>query len=276
MPEGDTVWRTARRLDQALSGRALTESDFRVPQWATVDLVGQTVEQTVSRGKHLLTRLPTVTVHTHLKMEGSWHVYRPASRWRAPAHRARLILGNDEWRAVGFQLGTVEVVARTDEHTVVGHLGPDVLAADWSADEAARRLQDDPLRPIVEALLDQRNLAGIGNLYAIETCFLLGLHPSTAVRDIATLDSLVARARQLMLANLERPEQSTTGDRRRGRTHWVYGRSGQPCLRCGSPIASGRLSWAEDRRRRNNPAADPEADRARLAYWCPSCQPQPG
>jgi endonuclease-8 len=273
VPEGDTVWRTARRLDQALSGRPLTESDFRVPRWAHLDLVGQAVEQTVSRGKHILTRLPAVTVHTHLKMEGSWHVYRPTSRWREPAHRARLILGNEQWRAVGFQLGTVEVVERDAEHTVVGHLGPDILGDDWSLDEAVRRLADDPSRPIVEALLDQRNIAGIGNMYAIEGSFLLGVHPSRPVRDVSSPAALVERTQQLMTSNLEHAEQSTTGDRRRGRTHWVYARAGQPCRRCGTIIAAGRLEWDEDRRRRQDPAADPEPDRARLAFWCPSCQP---
>src|SRR4051794_23529137 len=202
MPEGDTVWRTARRLDQALSGRVLTVSDFRVPQLALVDLVGQPVDETVSRGKHLLTRLSEVTVHTHLKMEGSWHVYRPDSRWRSPAHQARLVLGNAEWRAVGFRLGAVEVVGREEEDRVVGHLGPDILGADWSLDEAVRRLRARPERPIVEALLDQRNLAGIGNLYAIETAFLFGLHPSQRVADVDALSSVVERAQQLMRANL--------------------------------------------------------------------------
>ena len=276
MPEGDTVWRTARRLDQALSGRTLTESDFRVPRWAHIDLVGQAVETTVSRGKHILTRLPDVTVHTHLKMDGSWHVYRPASRWRAPAHQARLVLGNDEWRAVGFLLGIVEVVERGAERSVVGHLGPDILGADWSLEEATRRLLGDPGRPIVEALLDQRNLAGIGNMYAIEAAFLFGQHPSSPVGQVASPATLVERTQQMMKSNLERPEQTTTGDRRRGQTHWVYGRAGQPCRRCGTTIASGRLAWDEDRRRRDDPAADPEPDRARMAFWCPSCQPDPG
>jgi endonuclease-8 len=275
MPEGDTVWRTARRLDQALSGRALTESDFRVPRWAHLDLVGQTVDETVSRGKHILTRLPELTVHTHLKMEGSWHVYRPTSRWREPGHRARLILGNDQWRAVGFQLGTVDVVERDAEHTVVGHLGPDILGTDWSSDEAARRVREHPGRPIVEALLDQRNLAGIGNLYAIEASFLFGLHPSVPVGDVPALESLLERTQQMMRGNLEHPEQTTTGDRHRGREHWVYGRAGKPCRRCGTRIASGRIAWDEDRRRREDPAADPEPDRSRLAFWCPSCQPAP-
>jgi endonuclease-8 len=187
-----------------------------------------------------------------------------------------LILGNEQWRAVGFQLGTVEVVARDAEHTVVGHLGPDILGADWSLDEAVRRLRDEPARPLVEALLDQRNLAGIGNLYAIEASFVAGLHPSVAVGDVPSVATLVERARQMMRTNLEHPEQTTTGDRRRGREHWVYGRAGKPCRRCGTTVVSGRVAWDEDRRRREDPAADPEPDRSRLAFWCPACQPEPG
>jgi endonuclease-8 len=280
MPEGDTVWRTARRLDQALSGRPLTESDFRVPRWAHIDLVGQTVEETVSRGKHLLTRLPEVTVHTHLKMEGSWHVYRPTSRWRAPAHQARLVLGNEEWRAVGFQLGTVEVVERSAEHAVVGHLGPDILGADWSLDEATRRLLSDPGRPVVaalldqrnvagasvephihtigEALLDQRNLAGLGTVYMAEALFLAGVSPLTPVPDVPGLAKVVQIARRLLLANRDQPMQVTTGVVRKGQEHWVYRRAGQPCRRCRTAIATASVG-----RRPYD----------RVTYWCPSCQP---
>ena len=208
-------------------------------------------------------------------MEGSWHVYRPQSRWRSPAHQARLVLGNADWRAVGFRLGTVEVLPRGDEQSAVGHLGPDLLGSDWSLDEVVRRLRARPQRPIVEALLDQRNVAGIGNLYAVETAFLSGLHPSQPVDEVASLEHAIERVQQLMRANLEHADQSTTGDRRRGRTHWVYGRAGQPCRRCGSTVESGHLAWDDDRRRRDDPSADPEPDRARLAYWCPKCQEKP-
>ena len=105
MPEGDTVWRTARRLHDALAGRALTRSDFRVPQWATLDLSGVTVDEAVSRGKHLFVRAGDVSLHTHLKMEGAWHVYPPGGRWRRPAHTARVVLENADHQAVGFSLG---------------------------------------------------------------------------------------------------------------------------------------------------------------------------
>lgn len=158
MPEGDTVWRTAQRLHRAMAGERLTGSDIRVPQHATVDLSGQVVHEVVSRGKHLLHRIgDDTTVHSHLKMEGSWHLYRPGSRWRRPGHQARVVLHTTTWMAVGFDLGVLDVVRRDDEDRLVGHLGPDLLGPDWDEREACRRLMAQPDRAIGEALLDQRN-----------------------------------------------------------------------------------------------------------------------
>ncbi len=259
MPEGDTVWRTARRLDSALSGRLLTKSDFRVPQWAELDLTGQRVDETVSRGKHLLTRLAEVTVHTHLLMEGSWHIYRLSTRWRSPAVQARVVLANDTWQAVGFRLGTVDVVARSAEDTVVGHLGPDLLGPDWSLEQALLRLSVDSQRSVGEALLDQRNLAGIGNIYKAETCFLLGVNPFTPVGQVNVLPQLVDRARRLLLLNRDRVEQTTTGNLRPGQRLWVYARRGQPCRRCATKIRAVETG--------SNGVE-------RSTYWCPGCQPQ--
>lgn len=258
MPEGDTVWRTARRLHSTLSGRQLTRSDFRVPQWAELDLTGQVVAETISRGKHLLTRLPDVTIHTHLKMEGSWHLYRPGSGWRSPAFQARLVLANAQWQAVGFRLGAVDVVERAAEISLVGHLGPDLLGPDWSMDEALLRLRADPDRPIGAALLDQRNLAGIGNMYKAEVCFLLGVNPCQPVKSVEVLPQLVDKARRLLVTNKDRPVQTTTGDTRRGAQLWVYARRGQPCRRCGTPIRSAELV---------------DNGIERVTYWCPRCQP---
>ncbi|HEX5090128.1 MAG TPA: DNA-formamidopyrimidine glycosylase family protein, partial [Nocardioides sp.] len=185
MPEGDTVWHTARLLDRALSGQVLERSDFRVPQHATADLTGGTVVETVSRGKHLLTRVDRSderwTLHTHLKMEGSWKVLKPEQRWPRPAHTARVVLETATATAVGFSLGVVELLDRAAEADAVGHLGPDLLGPDWDADVAVANLLRDPGRPLREALLDQRNLAGIGNLYAAELCFTSGVHPQTPV-----------------------------------------------------------------------------------------------
>jgi endonuclease-8 len=259
VPEGDTVWRSALHLQRALGGSTLTATDFRVPTYATLDLAGQRVESTVARGKHLLTRIgDRHTLHTHLKMEGSWHLYKLGSGWRRPAHEARVVLRTESWTAVGFALGVVEVVARDEEEAVVGHLGPDLLGPDWDEDEALRRLLADPARPVADAIIDQRNLAGIGNLYKSELCFLAGAHPGLPVGEVPDLLRLVRRAKSALEANKHRVEQTMTGDLRRGRTTWVYRRDKQPCRRCGTTIQVTMQG--------------PEAQE-RATYWCPTCQP---
>jgi endonuclease-8 len=186
MPEGDTVWLAGRRLHDALAGRVLTRTDFRVPQLATADLTGRTVTEVVSRGKHLLFRIDdSLTLHTHFRMDGAWHLYRHGDRWRGgPEWQVRLLLANDAWQAVGYRLPVVELLPRDHEGDAVGHLGPDLLGPDWDPDEAVRRLAADPDREIGPALLDQRNLAGVGNLYQAEVCFLLGVSPWTPVREV--------------------------------------------------------------------------------------------
>ena len=261
MPEGDTVWRSAKHLDQALTGRVLTRTDFRVPAFATLDLAGRPVVGTLARGKHILTRIgDDHTLHTHLKMEGSWHLYRPTTPWRRPAHEARVVLHTDEWLAVGFALGITEVIARDEEQDAVGHLGPDLLGPDWDEDEALRRLGADAARPIGEALLDQRNLAGVGNMYMAELCFIAGVRPEAPLDRVPDLRRMVRRAKQVLEANKERVQQTTTGDLRRGRQLWVYARGRQPCHRCGTRIRSSMLG---------TPPRD------RITYWCPVCQPLP-
>jgi endonuclease VIII len=258
MPEGDVVWRTASQLHEALAGRKLTRSDFRVPRFATTDLSGRFVSDTVSRGKHLLTRVDgDVTVHTHLKMEGTWRV-SAASGYPLRDHRIRLILANDQYQAVGQSLGIVEVIRTSREDAVVGHLGPDLLGPDWDAGEAVRRLGEQPGRTIGEALLDQRNLAGLGTIYRAETLFLRGVNPWRAVGEVADLTGLVELARQLLDANKARAGTVTTGSTARGQQLWVYGRAGQRCRRCGTPILRGSLG--------------PEPEE-RIAVWCPRCQP---
>ncbi|MXG90619.1 Fpg/Nei family DNA glycosylase [Nocardioides flavescens] len=265
MPEGDTVFRAARLLERHLGGRVLTRTDFRVPQHATVDLAGATVSSSVSRGKHLLTRLDHPaqgdwTLHTHLKMEGAWRVLDHGRRWPRPAHQARVVLETEQAVAVGFSLGIVELVARSAEPDVVGHLGPDLLGPDWDEDEALRRLREEPDRTVHEALLDQTNLAGIGNMYDAELCFTSGLHPRTPVGEVRDLRRLVRRARQMLDLNKERAVQSTTGDLRERERMWVYRRDQAPCRRCRTPIAVDQLG---------------PAGRERAIYWCPSCQPAP-
>lgn len=258
MPEGDTVWRTARTLHRMLTGRVLVRTDFRVPALATVDLSGQTIVGTLARGKHLLTRIgDDHTLHTHLKMEGAWRLLRAGDRWPRPPHEARVVLAVDGIEAVGFSLGIVELLPRGAEGDAVGHLGPDLLGPDWDEQEAVRRLRRDPDRPIGEALLDQRNLAGIGNLYKSELCFTSGVLPTRPVGEVPDLERLVRRAKGMLEANKERAEQTTTGDLRRGQRTWVYRRERESCRRCGTPIAVDMHG---------------QAGRARASYWCPSCQ----
>ncbi len=261
MPEGDTVYRAAATLDRALTGHQLTVTDFRVPAFATLDLTGGTVVRTLSRGKHLLTRIDhdrAWTLHTHLKMEGSWHIYAPNDKWRRPADQVRVVLGIDGRSAVGFSLGVVEVVPRHDEAALTAHLGPDLLGPDWDVDQAVARLRSEPERPIGQALLDQRNLAGIGNMYMAELCFTSGVFPGSPIGSVEDLPRLVRRARLMLEANKERAIQTTTGDLRPRERMWVYRRDKSPCRRCGTPVLVDMLG---------------EPGRERAAYWCPSCQP---
>lgn len=257
MPEGDTVYRSAKNLNSVLAGRELTRCDIRVPAFATVDFTGEVVDEVVSRGKHLLMRVGEYTIHSHLKMEGSWHIYRPDSKWFRPEWQARAILANDEYTTVGFQLGLLEIVARDAESEVVGYLGPDLLGADWNADLALKNLTSDPEREVGLALLDQRNLAGLGNVYRAELCFLRGVLPTRPIGEVDHPEKLVELAKRLIEANKDRGERTTTGNLR-GVRSWVYGRAGKPCLRCGTTIEQGELGDT--------------ALQLRDTYWCPHCQ----
>lgn len=258
MPEGDTVWRTAQRLHEALAGRTLTGSNIRVPQWATVDLTGLTVDDAVSRGKHLFIRAGDLSLHTHLKMEGAWHVYAPGARWRRPAHTARVVLQNPDHQVVGFSLGVLELLNRSAEDEAMAWLGPDLLGPDWSLDEAIRRVSSDPGRPVFLALHDQRNLAGFGNEYVNELCFLHGVLPTRAVGQVEDIGRVIDRGQRLITANRSRLERVFTGNTRRGEQHFVFGRDRRPCRRCGTTIQRGELG------------DDPI--RMRNTFWCPNCQ----
>jgi formamidopyrimidine-DNA glycosylase len=262
MPEGDTVFLAATRMHAALAGQRLVATDFRVPRFATADLSGQVVREVAARGKHLLLRTDAgTTLHTHFKMEGAWHLYRPGERWRGPDFQVRAVLRTEPWVAVGFRLAICELLPTASEHEVVGHLGPDVLGPDWDPAEAVRRLRADPDRAIGTALLDQRAIAGPGNVYKSEVCFLRGVDPWTPVGEVEDLEGMVDLMKRLMEANRTTGSQITTGDTRPGRTHWVAARTGKPCRRCGTPIGK---------------ADQPSDDGDRVTYWCPTCQPGPG
>lgn len=263
MPEGDTVWLAARRLHEALAGSEVTVSDFRVPQLATASVTGTRVAEVVPRGKHLLIRFDDGrTLRTHFRMDGTWHLHRPGARWDGgPGHAIRVRLATAGWDAVGYRLHDLALVPTARESELVGHLGPDLCQDDFDEAEALARLRARPDRAIGEALLDQRAIAGIGNLYKAESLFLAGADPWSSVGRAdadGTLAAAVGHARRLLLRNRARPSQSTTGEEGRDRAHYVFERAGRPCRRCGTVIRR---------------AAQGTPPMARITYWCPACQP---
>ncbi len=234
-----------------------------MPTLATTDLTGVVVNEVVSRGKHQLFRFGNgYTLHTHFRMEGAWRIYPHGRSWTGgPDFQIRAVLATAGHDAVGYRLPVTELLPTADEATVVGHLGPDLLGPDWDLDEALRRLTVDPERTIGEALLDQRNLAGLGTFYRAELLFLQGVHPRTPVRAVTNLPRLVSRGKQLLYANRWRTEQTTTGDLRNGRRTYVFERVNLPCRRCGTPISTEEFGPLGQERR---------------SYWCPRCQPLGG
>ncbi|MFE5775044.1 DNA-formamidopyrimidine glycosylase family protein [Brachybacterium sp. NPDC056505] len=295
MPEGDTVFRQCRILHEALAGAEITRSDLRVPSAATADLRGWRVQEVVPRGKHLLLRLlppsgpgatcgqltstrtaEPLTLHSHLMMDGIWHVdgislrSSDTSAGPRPRHTARIVLealrdDGREVRAVGYDVKQVRLLRTADEDELIGHLGPDLLDPDWSDRHRAQALENlraRPERPVGLALLDQRNLAGIGNIYRCELCFLQRIHPSAPLREVADLPGMVDLAQRLLTVNTSRAVRMTTGGMmgRRGDL-WAYGRAREPCRRCGARIERGDLI---------EPAI--EGSEGRVIFVCPRCQ----
>jgi endonuclease-8 len=260
VPEGDTVYATAHRLTEALGGAILIKGELRHPRLATADLAGRTFRRAVSVGKHLFLRFDDeLSLHCHLGMDGSWRVY---DRRPPIGHRVRAVLATADRYALGTSLLEMALVRTPDEKRLVSHLGPDLLDPDWSDThhaEAVRRLTATPERELADALLDQRLLAGIGNVYKAELCFLLGVSPWTPVSEVDA-GKAVSLSRELLLRNALRPIRNTTGDPRRGRETWVYGRQRTGCLRCGGRVVV---------------AGQGAAPRERVTYYCPHCQPGP-
>jgi endonuclease-8 len=251
MPEGDTVFRTATKLRDALEGKVLTRCDVRVPRFAAADLTGHVVDEVLSRGKHLFVRVGDASIHSHLKMDGAWLIGGQIRR--VPAHKVRILLETSDSRAAGVDLGVLEVLDRERDMEAVAHLGPDLLGDDWEPAIARANLTADTNRPLAEALLDQRVMAGVGNVYANELCFVTGYLPTTPVSRVKDPLRMVQRARDMLWLNRSRVNRTTTGDTRAGRDLWVYGRVGRPCRRCGTMIQS-----------------DDSGDR--VSFWCPHCQ----
>ena len=267
MPEGDTVHRTAERL-RPMIGHEVTAARARpgpglrrVPDLSR--LVGARVLSVEARGKHLLIGFERgMTIRSHLRMTGSWRIApSPAPRtW--PMHRASAIIESRAWTAVAFSTPVIELLtdAELRRSQPLASLGPDLLSGDFDPDEALNRLRLRDGEELGSALLDQRAVAGIGNVYKSEVAFLERMDPWSRVAAFHDdqLRAALATARRLLLANLVGGPRSTTGRGTPGDRLWVYRRSGRPCRRCGSAIRSR-----------------PQGDPARLTWWCPTCQPAP-
>lgn len=265
MPEGDTIYRTARTLRTALQGRTVTSVQTTVPAILGLGpdrLVGQTVDAVESRGKHLLCWFAPsdLALHTHMRMTGSWHVYRAGERWRKSARSARIRLDVESWVAVCFSAPVCELLSRSQvaAHHGLASLGPDALAPEVDLAEARRRLDARSGWTIGEALLDQRVLAGVGNVYKSEVLYLLRVDPWARVSalDEETKDALLATAARLLRENAapQRVLRTTTGHEAGERLH-LYGKASRPCPRCSTQISAAR-----------------QGEQARLTYWCTRCQ----
>jgi endonuclease-8 len=273
MPEGDTIYRAARTLNTALAGREIQRFETGLAQLAQVDredpIAGRTVVSVAAAGKHLLMAFSGgLVLRTHMRMNGSWHIYRPGERWQLPTHAMRIRLDTADWVAVAFNVYVAEFVReeRMPRHRPVATLGPDLLG-DFDAQHALSLVRARAVRPAHDVLLDQRVMAGIGNVYKSELLFLSKLHPDTpadAISDDEWL-ALMALAKRLLRENVAessgpgivtyRGLRRTTGRLNPEDRLWVYSRGGQPCRKCGTPIASRK-----------------DGDDARVTYWCPRCQ----
>lgn len=275
MPEGDTLFRAARTLQRALGGKQVTRFESVLPKLSRVDedapLAGRTVEEVWSEGKHLLMRFSGgLVLRTHMRMNGSWHLYRPGERWRRPRSAMRLVLETADFVAVAFDVPVAELLdaRRLEKHPELRALGPDLLKDDFDAVEAAKRLRAQADAEAGEALLNQRVMAGIGNVFKSEILFACGVNPFLPVRALTEeqVTKLITTSRKLLKANVVDAKgngivtytgfRRTTGRADPSARLWVYGREGEPCRKCETPIAF----------RRQGPYA-------RVTYWCPKCQP---
>lgn len=275
MPEGDTIHRTAAALQRALGGQLVTAFETTLAQLARADddtpVAGRRVAAVRAVGKHVLVDFSGgLVLRTHMRMRGRWHLYRPGERWRAPAAAARIVVTTDAYVAVAFDVIDAELAkpAAPGRHPVLARLGPDLLGASFEETEAVARLRAAGDRPVGQALLDQRVMAGVGNVFKSEVLFVCGVHPATPAGALPeeTAADVVRAARRLLSINVSgaaaqsgRPaawQRRTTGRLNPAERLWVYGRRGRPCLRCGTPIEAAK-----------------QGPDARVTYWCPACQP---
>lgn len=277
MPEGDTIYRAARALGHVLEGKVVTRFETALAPLASGDdntpVAGRTVEKVESRGKWLLIHFSgDLILVTHMRMSGSWHIYRVGERWRRGRREMRVVIATAEFEAVAFNVPVAKFyTARTlERNSTIPTLGPDLLGAEFAADEAKARLLAHGDEEIANALLNQRVMAGLGNVYKSEVLFACGVHPFRRVNTLtgAEVDCILERSRHFLEANVKDGSEggmvTRTGLRRTTRAAdagarlWVYRRRGKECRRCGTAILM----------RRQGPGA-------RSTYWCPECQPAP-
>jgi endonuclease-8 len=274
MPEGDTIFRAARSMHRVLAGHAVTrfETAYAHLDRVNVDtpLAGRTIEQVKSAGKHhLIFFSGDLILRTHMRMNGSWHLYRHGEKWWRGPQSMRVRIDTADWVAVAFNVPVAEFVTPKELATKdpVAKLGPDLLGTSFDRDEAVRRLLASAHQPIALSLLDQRLVAGIGNVYKSEVLFLSGVNPFTPAGAVptATLERMMELARGLLkdnviegtsgqiqtFRNLRQTNRSMDPDQ----NLWVYGRGGKPCRKCGTPIRMKKMGTE-----------------ARSTYWCPRCQ----
>jgi endonuclease-8 len=263
MPEGDTIHRAAGTLHTALAGRVVTRFETVLPQLARVDedapLAGRTVERVEAAGKNLLMHFSgDLHLRTHMRMHGSWHIYRPGEAWRRKRSDMRIVIGTAVWEAVGFNIPVAEFYDGRQED--LRKIGPDFLADDFDEAEAVRRIRARPEAEINEMLLNQRVVAGIGNEFKSEVLFMARINPFTRVEDLSEeqLDLILKTARKVMKANIEKRSAArvTTFSLDPRQKVYVFSRGNKPCRRCGTPIAYRK-----------------HGRDARGTYWCPKCQP---
>jgi endonuclease-8 len=257
MPEGDTIRRLAERIDGRFAGQRVHRCVVRDPRLVGVDLTGRVLLGADAVGKHLLIRFDDArTLHAHLLMTGSWRVGPAATE---PDWRRRVELWLDDGRLTALDVPLLGMIATADEASLVGHLGPD-LCAPGPPDlvTVVANLEREQVRPLAAALLDQRNVAGWGNLYANELPFIVGVSPNQPVGAISGLDDLVGIGAALIRTNAARGPQNTTGRRLATDDHWIYPKRGRPCPLCGT-----RLVGFDER----------ESPWGRVTTWCPACQP---
>jgi endonuclease-8 len=267
VPEGDTIHRAARTLHAALAGEVITRFETVLPQLARVDhqspLAGRTVERVTAEGKNLIMDFSgDLHLHTHMRMHGSWHIYRPGERWRKRREDMRIVLETGAWVAVAFNVPVAELhdARSLERQEDLLRIGPDFAAEDFDLDEALRRIRERAGSEIADVLLNQRVVAGIGNEFKSEVLFLSRVSPFARVADLAdeTLLRILRTMRKLMLANVNKRSAGriTTFSLDPRQSQYVYGRGRKPCRRCGTPIEYAK-----------------QGKDARGTYWCPKCQP---